>query len=126
MPRTASETLCLRSFVLLLAALALCCGRVINKGPSKQEVTAALQSEAASMKRDGEKLDPSLGVKATWNITGVDVQEQAGNSAQPYKGSVKFKITSRQDDPIGPVETHFEKTFNYVYDAKLAKWLFKP
>ena len=116
----------LRSLALVVAALTLCCGRVINRGPTKEEVTAALQTEAASMKRDGEKLDPSLGVKATWNITGVQVQEQAGNSSQPYKGTVRFRINSRTDDPTGPVETNFDKAFNYVYDAKLGKWLFKP
>jgi hypothetical protein len=112
--------------VLVLAGLALCCGSVINKGPTKEAVTAQLQSEAATMKRDGEKLDPSLGVKATWNITAVEVQENPGSSSQPFKGSVKFRINSRQEDPTGPVETNFEKTFNYVYDAKLGKWLFKP
>ena len=121
-----SRLLCLRSFVLVLAGLALCCGSVINKGPTKEAVTALLQTEAATMKRDGEKLDPSLGVKATWNITGVDVQEQANNSAQPYKGSVRFRINSRTNDLTGPAETNFDKTFNYVYDAKLGKWLFKP
>ena len=115
-----------RHLVLAVTALALCCGRVINRGPTKEQVTGALQAEAASMKRDGEKLDPSLGVKATWNITGVDVQEQAGNAAQPYKGAVRFLINSRTEDPTGPVETNFDKTFNYVYDAKLGKWLFKP
>ena len=112
--------------VILAAGLAFSCGQSAKKAAAdKAAVTALLQSEAASMKRDGEKLDPSLGVKATWNITGVDVQEQAGNASQPYKGSVRFKITSRTDDPTGPVETNFEKTFNYVYDAKLGKWLFK-
>ena len=114
------------NLVLAAAALAVCCGRVVNRGPSKEAVTAQLQTEAATMKRDGEKLDPSLGVKATWNITAVEVQEQAGNSSQPFKGSVKFRINSRQEDPTGPVETNFEKTFTYVYDAKMAKWLFKP
>jgi hypothetical protein len=39
---------------------------------------------------------------------------------------VRFRINSRTEDPTGPVETNFDKTFNYVYDAKLGKWLFKP
>jgi hypothetical protein len=120
MPRPA------RHAVLVAAALALCCGKVINKGPTKDAVTALLQNDAAAMKRDGEKLDPSLGVKATWTIAGVDVQEQPGNDSQPFKGSVRFKINSRSDDPTGPVETNFERTYKYVYDAKLGKWLIMP
>jgi hypothetical protein len=115
-----------RHLALLLAVLALCCGRVVNKGPTKEEVTAALQNEAAGMKRDGEKMDPALGVKAVWNISGVEVKEQAGNSAQPFTGAIRFRINSRMDEPTGPVETNFDKTFNYVYDAKLGKWLIKP
>ena len=82
--------------VLAAAVLALCCGRITQKGATKESVTALLQNEAAAMKRDGEKLDPSIG------------------------------INSHTEDPTGPVETNFERTFNYVYDAKLGKWLFKP
>ena len=115
-----------RHLVPVLAVLTVCCGGVVSKGPTKEAVTAALQNEAAGMKRDGEKMDPALGVKATWNITGVDVQEQKGNSAQPFTGSIRFRINSRMDEPTGPVETNFDKTFNYVYDAKLGKWLIKP
>jgi hypothetical protein len=115
-----------RHAVLVAAALALCCGKVVNKGPSKDAAAALLQTEAAAMKRDGEKLDPSFGVKATWTIEKVDVQDQPGNDSQPFKGSVRFKINSLTEEPTGPVQTNFERTFNYVYDAKMGKWLFKP
>ena len=57
--------------VLAAAVLALCCGRITQKGATKESVTALLQNEAAAMKRDGEKLDPSIGVKATWTVTAV-------------------------------------------------------
>lgn len=112
--------------VLAASAVALCCGRVVQKGPTKDAVTVLLQNEAAAMKRDGEKLDPNLGVKATWTIHAVEVQEQTGNDTQPFKGMVRFRINSLTEEPTGPVETNFERTFNYAYDAKLGKWLFKP
>jgi hypothetical protein len=109
------------------AFLTLCCGKSAQKAAAdKAAVTQLLQNEAATMKRDGEKLDPSLGVKATWTIHSLEVKEQPGNDNQPFTGAVVFYINSRTDEPTGPVESNFEKTFKYVYDAKLGKWLFKP
>jgi hypothetical protein len=112
----------------LAATLALggACSKPGAKGPTKEQVTAALQAEAATMKRDGEKLDPNLGVKATWTIAALEVKEQPDNAAQPYVGSVRFKINSQTMEPTGPVETNFERTFDYAYNATLGKWLFKP
>ena len=113
---------------VLAAALALggACSKASGpKGLTKEQVTAALQAEAATMKRDGEKLDPNLGVKATWTIAALEVKEQPGNAAQPYVGTVRFKINSVATDPMGPAETNFERTFDYVYNATLGKWLFK-
>jgi hypothetical protein len=111
---------------LAIALGAAACKKAISRGPSKEAVTAAPQAEAASMKRDGEKLDPNLGVKATWTIAALDVLEQPGNANQPFKGTVRFKINSQTMEPTGLVESNFERTFNYVYDAPLGKWLFKP
>jgi hypothetical protein len=118
-----------RAAVLALAALlatSAACSKPGAKKATKEQVTAALQAEAATMKRDGEKLDPSLGVKATWTIAALEVKEQPDNASTPYVGSVRFKINSVATDPMGPAETNFERTFDYGYDAKLAKWLFKP
>jgi hypothetical protein len=115
---------------LALSALALALGAACSGGaPSKSEresATAALQQEAAALKRDGEKMSPSLGVKATWTIMGVDVQDQPGNPNQPLTGAIRFRINSQTREPTGVVETNFERTFRYVYDAKLEKWLLKP
>ena len=118
-----------RAAVLALAALlatAAACSKPGAKKATKEQVTAALQAEAATMKRDGEKLDPSLGVKATWTIHSLEVKEQPGNDSQPFTGAVVFYINSLTQESTGPVETNFQRTFNYVYDAKLGKWLFKP
>jgi hypothetical protein len=118
-----------RAAVLYLAAtlaLGWGCSKPGAQGPTKETVTAALQAEAGTLKRDGEKLDPNLGVKATWTIAALEVKEQPGNAAQPFVGSVRFKINSQTMEPTGPVESNFERTFDYAYNATLGKWLFKP
>jgi hypothetical protein len=53
------------------------------------------------------------------------VKENPGDATTPYVGSVRFKINSLASDPIRPVETNFERTFDYGYSAALGKWLFK-
>jgi hypothetical protein len=117
-------------FAALLVAAA-CVGAACSKSSSKgavtrESVTPLLQQEADTLKRDGEKLDPNFGVKATWTVRGVEVQEQAGNASQPFRGTVRFVINSQTQEPTGIVEHNFERTFKYVYDAKLGKWLFQP
>ena len=109
-----------------LVLLTVACSAVGKKKVTREAVLPELQKEAEAMKRDGEKMNPSLGVKATWTIHAVDVQEQAGNASQPFRGSVKFRINSQAQEPTGVVEHNFERTYNYVYDAALGKWLFKP
>jgi hypothetical protein len=118
-----------RIVALLLAAA--CAGAACSKSSSKgavtrETVTPLLQQEAAALKRDGEKLDPTFGVKATWTVRGVEVQEQAGNTSQPFRGIVKFVINSQTQEPTGIVEHNFERTFKYAYDAQLGKWLIQP
>ena len=92
----------------------------------RETATAALQNEAAALKRDGEKMPPSLGVTATWTVTAVDVQDQPGNAAQPFTGTIKFRINSQTREPTGIVENNFERSFKYVYDAGIKQWLLKP
>src|ERR1700752_2058481 len=59
----------LAAFAIILAA---CSGGAPSKS-DREAATAALQNEAAALKRDGEKMPPSLGVTATWTVTGVEV-----------------------------------------------------
>ena len=56
--------------VILAASLAglAACGPRGPKAPGREVVTSLLQKEASDLKADGEKLDPVLGVKATWAI----------------------------------------------------------
>ena len=113
----------------VLAALAFVLCACSAGGPSKSDreaATASLQNEAAALKRDGEKMPPSLGVKATWTITAVDIQDQPGNKAQPFAGTIKFRINSQTREPTGIVESNFERSFKYVYDAGVRQWLLKP
>jgi hypothetical protein len=114
---------------LSLAALAVALCACSGGAPSKSEreaATAALQNEAAALKRDGEKMNPALGVTATWTITGVDVQDQPGNAAQPFAGTIKFRINSQTRESTGVVENNFERSFKYVYEASVKQWLLKP
>ncbi len=95
-------------------------------GPSRDEVLALLQGEADDMKKGGEKMDPKLGVKAVWNVEGIDLVEQPDDSAHPWKGTVRFKIVSTMHDADGS-ETNdvLRKNFTYVYDTATKKLLFQ-
>ncbi len=110
---------------LAVVVLAGCNLRGLS-GPSRDEVLALLQAEADDMKKGGEKMDPKLGVKAVWNIEGIDVVEQPNDSAHPWKGTVRFKIVSTMHDADGS-ETNdlIRKHFSYVYDSATKKLLFQ-
>ena len=113
----------------LAAAVAFAFCACSGGAPSKSEreaATASLQNEAAALKRDGEKMPASLGVKATWTITSVEVADQPGNANQPFTGTIKFRINSQMREPTGVVENNFERTFKYVYDAGIKQWMLKP
>jgi hypothetical protein len=109
------------TLLALAGALAGCRGRFF--GPSREEVTAELRKEAETFKQKGEQSDPVLRLKSTWNIEGIDVQEQDDKN-RPYKGTIRFKIITTMHDPDG-AETNdrLDKQFNYVYDVKEKRWL---
>jgi len=116
-----------RCVAVSLAVLVLAgCNLRGLSGPSRDEVLALLQAEADDMKKGGEKMDPKLGVKAVWNIEGIDVVEQPNDSAHPWKGTVRFKIVSTMHDADGS-ETNdlIRKHFSYVYDSATKKLLFQ-
>ncbi|MFI5183507.1 MAG: hypothetical protein ACHQNV_03845 [Vicinamibacteria bacterium] len=114
-----------RPLVSLVCGLSLAAAACTKPEPklTRDQVLTSLQQEAAHMKADGENM-PDVGVKATWTIVAVDVQEQAGNDAKPFKGSVRFKIESSAHALGGQAPQNFEKKFDYVYDAAQKKWLF--
>ena len=94
------------------------------KGPTREMVTPLLQQEASSLKRDGEKPNEALGVKATWNIEGVEVREQKDNESQPWAGTIRFKITSEMREVDGtPLVQTFDKRFEYVWSTATNRWI---
>ncbi len=102
------------------------CGRKGAESPGREVVTSLLQQEADSLKRNGEKLDPVLRVKATWAITGIDVTERANDPDRPWAGTIRFKIKSETKDTDGAVIVdEFDRRFDYLYTASLKSWVFQ-
>jgi len=117
------ETTTRQRFCLALVLLLLGACKTGLMGPSKEAVTQLLQQEAQALKANGEKLDPSLGVKATWTIVSVDVREQK-DADRPWAGTIHFKIESRMKDVDGSDQTQtFEKKYEYVYTNTTKQWL---
>jgi predicted small lipoprotein YifL len=115
------------TLVLAVSLLALPgCGGKGPAGPGREVVTPLLQQEADALKRDGEKLDPILRVKATWTIAGVDVTERPGDPDKPWAGAIRFKIRSETMDVDGSVAVdEFDRRFDYVYMASIQRWVFQ-
>ena len=113
--------------VLLAALFGGACGEKTPERPPRETVLPLLQKEAASMKADGERVNPALGVKSTWHVESVEVQEQADNKAQPWKGSIRFRIETRMSEPDG-TETNdrLNKQFYYAYDLVPGQWRMQP
>jgi len=102
------------------------CGGIGSKGPGREVVTPLLQKEADDLKANGEKLDPVLGVKATWTIKSIDVTERPNDRDRPWAGTIWFRIRSETKDiGRGPITDEFEKHFDYVYSTALEKWIFQ-
>jgi hypothetical protein len=102
------------------------CGPRKPAGPTREEVTAALQQEANSLKADGEKLDPVLRVSATWTVEGLDVVERPNDQDRPWSGKIRFKIRSETKDTDGKVQVdEFQKQFDYIYTMSMNRWIFQ-
>lgn len=108
----------------LLAVLAgAACGEKKPAPATREAVLPLLQKEAAALKTEGERVDPSLGVRSTWGIESVDVREQAGDDAQPWRGTIRFKIETKMRDADGTATNdRLDKTFEYAYDQASAQW----
>jgi ABC-type oligopeptide transport system substrate-binding subunit len=111
----------------VLAALAgpwVACGPGKPQPPKRETVLPLLQREAESLKADGEKVNPDLGVKTTWTIAAVEANPRANDEAQPWAGTIRFKIESQMREVDGSVlRQEFEKRFDYVYSMTLNKWI---
>jgi hypothetical protein len=115
--------------LLLGAGLAVSLGTGVAcsmkpKGPTREMVFPLLQQEANSLKADGEKASPGLGVKATWVIQAVEAREQPQNESQPWAGTIRFNITSEMRDVDGtPLVQKFDKRFEYVWSTVMNRWI---
>ena len=115
----------LQSALILSLTPALACS-IGPKGPSRETILPLLQKEADSLKADGEKPMPSLGVESTWTIEGLDLKEQPANEANPWVGTVRFKIVTRTKDFDGSIATdEARKQFEYLWSKALSKWVFQ-
>jgi len=93
------------------------------KAPDRETVVNLLKQEAQTMKKEGERIDPTFGVAATWNIEDVLVNERPGDAAKPWNGTIRFKIESRTREPDGSTITdRFDKKFEYAFDAASGRW----
>lgn len=107
-------------------AVVVACGEKKKEPPKREAIEPLLQEEAQLLKAQGEQVNPSLGVESRWSIAKVEVREQPGNEAQPWAGSIQFKITDRTREEDGSVATRRrEKTFEYVFDAAQNRWLIR-
>ena len=113
--------------VVILATLAVAACGIFKSGPpkpSREAAQAALQADAETLKKDGEKPMPGMGVRSQWTIEGIDIQEQPKDENRPWRGTVRFRIDTAMREPDGSIsKDSIKKTFNYVYDAPLKKWL---
>jgi len=110
--------------VAAVAALAAACSGVGSGKATRETLLPLLQQEAQSLKTDGEKPTPGLGVKSTWNIVSVDVKERPKDEAQPFTGTIHFKINSEMKEFDGTtLNQQTEKTFTYAYNATLKQWI---
>ena len=109
-----------------VAVLIAGCSLAKPEGGQKEAVLALLQQQAQGLKQDGEKmsLNPTLGVKAIWNIESVEVKEQPGNESQPWTGTIRFRIESKTREVDGSLSSQqFEKRFDYVYSPAIKGWI---
>jgi hypothetical protein len=102
------------------------CGDKKPEGPSREVLEAQLRQEAEALKKGGEDIPPSFGVKATWTIESVEIREQPDNPEVPWTGSIHFQIRSVTRQPDGKHDVdESERTFEYVYNTTLNQWLTK-
>jgi hypothetical protein len=109
--------------ILAVHALGACSGKG-KDAPPREEIEALLKQEAESMKQEGEQVDPSLGVKITWEIQSIEVREQPENELYPWVGTIRYVIKSEAKEYDGSTETEqFDKAFDYVWDLATDRWI---
>ncbi len=112
--------------VLILWGAISCAPPAEEELPSKETVEGRLREEGESLKKEGEAIDPSLGVKITWNVEEVLVQEQVGVKNEPWIGTIRFHIVSVTPEYDGSnITQEFTREFDYIWDLANDRWLMK-
>ena len=107
----------------LLAVLLGSCGAIGDGAPAQETVLSLLREEAQELKAEGESLDPAFGVTANWEIEDVQVRKPSNENGPPWRGTIRFKISSRVRDPDGSTSTdEFDKSIEYLWDTELDGW----
>ena len=121
--KSLTKALCVLVVCFSVGILSACSG-VLSSAPSREEVEPLLRQEAESLKKEGEQVDPSLGVKITWEIRAVEVREQPEDEAYPWAGTIRYNIKSEATEYDGSTETdQFEREFEYVWDMATERWI---
>lgn len=108
---------------VLLAALLGSCGAIGDGAPGQDTVLSLLREEAQELKAEGENLDPAFGVTANWEVEDVQVRKPSNDDGPPWRGTIRFKITSRVREPDGSTSTdEFVKNIDYLWDTELDGW----
>lgn len=104
-------------------ALTVACGEEEPQPPSQPEVEASLRQEAEAMKSEGEQdINPALGVEVTWTVLAVDVRPQPGNAAEPFAGTIQFRIRSEMNELDDPEVDEFERSYDYAWSMQTKSW----
>lgn len=110
---------CLGALVMSMAG----CSEDAPEPPSRAEVEALLRQEAVVEKQKGEAdMNPALGVRLTYEILAVDVQERPGNEAEPWAGTIRFRIESETPDLDATTTDTFERSYDYVWSTTTNAW----
>lgn len=112
-----------RGLAALTVGVSVCCGAVVDPGPTREAVLPLLQQEAMSLKKDGENISPKLEVEMIWEINSVDIREQANNETNPWAGAIDITIVSKIAELDGYITEKTDKTFHYLWDDELEMWL---
>lgn len=96
---------------------------------TREAALGELQREVQTLKAEGEKPDPGIGIQSSWNVEAVDIREQPNDPAHPWAGTVRFKIENRIRDLDGSTKVQrVSRSYDFVYDLAAKRWMmqYKP
>ena len=108
----------------LCLTLASACSVAKKAPPPAADVEGLLKQRADTEAREAmADVNPKLGVKVTWTVQSVQVRPQPGNEAQPYAGTIHFRVVSETPELDGVATERFEKSYEYAWDSQTSTWV---